>query len=316
MSKALEIDLDELDQTIHNIYPEKDFNLNSGKQVAEILVDHLNAPTIKKTKTGISVDAEVLENYSQNKNLDERIVQIASGILRYRELSKIKSTYVDSLPNLINKKTHRIHTTFNQLGTSTGRLSSQNPNVQNIPVRSDIGRQVRSAFIVDQKKKFQMLSVDYSQIELRVLAHLSKEENLVKAFINGEDIHNSTAELMYGSSQVSQEQRRIAKILNFGVLYGLGPHGVSQQTDLTRQQGKEFIDLYFGKYPGIKEFQNKLIQDAKSTGYSETLLGRRRYIDDINSANGRARSFAERVAINMPIQGTAAEIIKVAMINF
>ncbi|MDG2101384.1 MAG: DNA polymerase I [Dehalococcoidia bacterium] len=315
MSKALEIDLDELDQTIHNIYPEKDFNLNSGKQVAEILVDHLNAPTIKKTKTGISVDAEVLENYSQNKNLDERIVQIASGILRYRELSKIKSTYVDSLPNLINKKTHRIHTTFNQLGTSTGRLSSQNPNVQNIPVRSDIGRQVRSAFIVDQKKKFQMLSVDYSQIELRVLAHLSKEENLVKAFINGEDIHNSTAELMYGSSQVSQEQRRIAKILNFGVLYGLGPHGVSQQTDLTRQQGKEFIDLYFGKYPGIKEFQNKLIQDAKSTGYSETLLGRRRYIDDINSANGRARSFAERVAINMPIQGTAAEIIKVAMIN-
>ncbi|NCG35427.1 MAG: DNA polymerase I [Dehalococcoidales bacterium] len=315
MSKALEIDLDELDQTIHNIYPEKDFNLNSGKQVAEILVDHLNAPTIKKTKTGISVDAEVLENYSQNKNLDERIVQIASGILRYRELSKIKSTYVDSLPNLINKKTQRIHTTFNQLGTSTGRLSSQNPNVQNIPVRSDIGRQVRSAFIVDQKKKFQMLSVDYSQIELRVLAHLSKEENLVKAFINGEDIHNSTAELMYGSSQVSQEQRRIAKILNFGVLYGLGPHGVSQQTDLTRQQGKEFIDLYFGKYPGIKEFQNKLIQDAKSTGYSETLLGRRRYIDDINSANGRARSFAERVAINMPIQGTAAEIIKVAMIN-
>ena len=315
MSKTLEVDLEELNQTIHNIYPEKDFNLNSGKQVAEILVDHLNAPTIKKTKTGISVDAEVLENYSQNKNLDERVVQIASGILRYRELSKIKSTYVDSLPNLINKKTHRIHTTFNQLGTSTGRLSSQNPNVQNIPVRSNIGRQVRSAFIVDQKKKFQMLSVDYSQIELRVLAHLSKEKNLVKAFINGEDIHNSTAELMYGSDQVSQEQRRIAKILNFGVLYGLGPHGVSQQTDLTRQQGKEFIDLYFGKYPGIKDFQNKLIKDAKSLGYSETLLGRRRYIDDINSANGRARSFAERIAINMPIQGTAAEIIKVAMIN-
>ena len=299
MSKTLEIDLEELNQTIHNIYPEKDFNLNSGKQVAEILVDHLNAPTIKKTKTGISVDAEVLENYSQNKNLDERVVQIASGILRYRELSKIKSTYVDSLPNLINKKTHRIHTTFNQLGTSTGRLSSQNPNVQNIPVRSDIGRQVRSAFIVDQKKKFQMLSVDYSQIELRVLAHLSKEENLVKAFINGEDIHNSTAELMYGSSQVSQEQRRIAKILNFGVLYGLGPHGVSQQTNLTRQQGKEFIDLYFGKYPGIKDFQNKLIQDAKSIGYSETLLGRRRYIDDINSSNGDPIPSSFTPAVNL-----------------
>ena len=315
MSKKLEIDLEELNQTIHNIYPEKEFNLNSGKQVAEILVEHLKAPTIKKTKTGISVDAEVLENYAQNKDLDERVVQIASGILKYRELSKIKSTYVDSLPNLINKKTHRIHTTFNQLGTSTGRLSSQNPNVQNIPVRSEIGREVRSAFIVDQKKKFQMLSVDYSQIELRVLAHLSKEKNLVKAFINGEDIHNSTAKLIYDTDEVSKEQRRVAKILNFGVLYGLGPHGVSQQTDLTRQQGKEFIDLYFGKYSGIKDFQKKLIQDSKTSGYSETLLGRRRYIDDINSSNGRARGFAERIAINMPIQGTAAEIIKVAMIN-
>ena len=315
MSKKLEIDLEELNQTIHNIYPEKEFNLNSGKQVAEILVEHLKAPTIKKTKTGISVDAEVLENYAQNKDLDERVVQIASGILKYRELSKIKSTYVDSLPNLINKKTHRIHTTFNQLGTSTGRLSSQNPNVQNIPVRSEIGREVRSAFIVDQKKKFQMLSVDYSQIELRVLAHLSKEKNLVKAFINGEDIHNSTAKLIYDTDEVSKEQRRIAKILNFGVLYGLGPHGVSQQTDLTRQQGKEFIDLYFGKYSGIKDFQKKLIQDSKTSGYSETLLGRRRYIDDINSSNGRARGVAERIAINMPIQGTAAEIIKVAMIN-
>lgn len=315
MSKELEIELEELNQTIHNLYPEKEFNLNSGKQVAEILVDYLKAPIIKKTKTGVSVDAEVLENYSKNKNLDERVTQIASGILRYRELSKIKSTYVDSLPNLINKKTHRIHTTFNQLGTSTGRLSSQNPNVQNIPVRSDIGRQVRSAFIVDLKKKFQMLSVDYSQIELRVLAHLSKEKNLVKAFINGEDIHNSTAKLMYDTNEVSQQQRRIAKILNFGVLYGLGPHGVSQQTDLSRQQGKEFIDLYFGKYPGIKDFQKKLIEYSRSSGYSETLLGRRRYIEDINSSNGRFRGFAERIAINMPIQGTAAEIIKVAMIN-
>ena len=160
-----------------------------------------------------------------------------------------------------------------------------------------------------------MLSVDYSQIELRVLAHLSKEKNLVKAFINGEDIHNATAKLMYETDDVSSDQRRIAKILNFGVLYGLGPRGVSQQTDLTREQGKQFIDLYFGKYPGIKDFQKTQIEKSKTTGYSQTLLGRKRYLDDINSPNARIRGFAERVAINMPIQGTAAEIIKVAMIQ-
>ena len=241
--------------------------------------------------------------------------QISSGILKYRELAKLKSTYVDSLPSLVSKKTKKIHTTFNQIGTSTGRLSSQNPNVQNIPVRSKIGKQVRSAFIVDYKKNYQMLSVDYSQIELRVLAHLSKEENLVKAFNNGEDIHNSTAKLMYETNDVNSEQRRIAKILNFGVLYGLGPHGVAQQTDLSREQGKQFIDLYFGKYPGIKDFQKLQIDNSKKTGYSKTLLGRRRYLEDINSPNARIRGFAERIAINMPIQGTAAEIIKVAMIK-
>ncbi|MBA46493.1 MAG: DNA polymerase I [Dehalococcoidia bacterium] len=315
MSNKLEIELHEIEQIIHNLYPEKEFNLNSGKQLAEILIEDLKAPTIKKTKTGISVDAEVLENYSKNKDLDERVIQISSGILRYRELSKIKSTYVDSLPNLVSNKTKKIHTTFNQIGTSTGRLSSQNPNVQNIPVRSKIGREVRSAFIVNSKNNYQMLSVDYSQIELRVLAHLSKEENLVKAFNNGEDIHNSTAKLMYETEEVSDEQRRIAKILNFGVLYGLGPHGVSQQTDLSREQGKQFIDLYFGKYPGIRDFQKYQVENSKRSGYSETLLGRRRYLDDINSPNARIRGFAERVAINMPIQGTAAEIIKVAMIK-
>jgi len=315
MSNKLEIELHEIEQIIHNVYPEKEFNLNSGKQLAEILIEDLKAPTIKKTKTGISVDAEVLENYSKNKDLDERVIQISSGILRYRELSKIKSTYVDSLPNLVSNKTKKIHTTFNQIGTSTGRLSSQNPNVQNIPVRSKIGREVRSAFIVNSKNNYQMLSVDYSQIELRVLAHLSKEENLVKAFNNGEDIHNSTAKLMYETEEVSDEQRRIAKILNFGVLYGLGPHGVSQQTDLSREQGKQFIDLYFGKYPGIRDFQKYQVENSKRSGYSETLLGRRRYLDDINSPNARIRGFAERVAINMPIQGTAAEIIKVAMIK-
>ncbi|MEC7838077.1 MAG: DNA polymerase I [Chloroflexota bacterium] len=315
MSKKLDIDLREIEQRIHNVYPEKEFNLNSGKQLSEILVGELNAPAIKKTKTGISVDAEVLESYTKNKNLDDRVLEISSGILKYRELSKIKSTYVDSLPNLISSKTKKIHTTFNQIGTSTGRLSSQNPNVQNIPVRSNIGREVRSAFTVDYNNNYQMLSVDYSQIELRVLAHLSKEENLVKAFVDGEDIHNSTAKLMYETSEVSDEQRRIAKILNFGVLYGLGPHGVSQQTDLSREQGKEFIDLYFGKYPGIKDFQKLQVETSKRKGYSQTLLGRRRYLDDINSPNARIRGFAERVAINMPIQGTAAEIIKVAMIQ-
>ena len=315
MSEKLNDELLELDQAIHQQFPEKEFNINSGKQISEILVNDLKAPLLKKTKTGISVDSDVLERYSTNKNLDERVIQISSGLLRYRELAKIKSTYVDALPNLVNSKTKRIHTTFNQVGTSTGRLSSQNPNVQNIPIRSKIGREVRSAFIVEEKKNLQMLSVDYSQIELRVLAHFSKDKNLVEAFINGEDIHNSTARLMYSSNEVSDEQRRIAKILNFGVLYGLGAHGVSQQTDLSRQQGKEFIDLYFGKYPGIKTYQQHLIEFAKSKGYSETILGRRRYLENINSSYAREKAFAERIAINMPIQGTAAEIIKVAMID-
>ena len=315
MSEKLNSELLELDQAIHQQFPEKEFNIKSGKQISEILVNDLKAPLLKKTKTGISVDSDVLERYSKNKNLDERVIQISSGLLRYRELAKIKSTYVDALPNLVNSKTKRIHTTFNQVGTSTGRLSSQNPNVQNIPIRSKIGREVRSAFIVEENKNSQMLSVDYSQIELRVLAHFSKDTNLVKAFQNGEDIHNSTARLMYSSNEVSDEQRRIAKILNFGVLYGLGPHGVSQQTDLSRQQGKEFIDLYFGKYPGIKTYQKNLIEFAKSKGYSETILGRRRYLENINSSYAREKAFAERIAINMPIQGTAAEIIKVAMID-
>jgi len=315
MSEKLNTELLELDQAIHQQFPEKEFNIKSGKQISEILVNDLKAPLLKKTKTGISVDSDVLERYSKNKNLDERVIQISSGLLRFRELAKIKSTYVDALPNLVNSKTKRIHTTFNQVGTSTGRLSSQNPNVQNIPIRSKIGREVRSAFIVEKNKNFQMLSVDYSQIELRVLAHFSKDKNLVKAFQNGEDIHNSTARLMYSSNEVSDEQRRIAKILNFGVLYGLGPHGVSQQTDLSRQQGKEFIDLYFGKYPSIKTYQKNLIEFAKSKGYSETILGRRRYLENINSSYAREKAFAERIAINMPIQGTAAEIIKVAMID-
>jgi len=315
MSKKLNDELLELDQAIHQQFPEKEFNINSGKQISEILVNDLKAPLLKKTKTGISVDSDVLERYSTNKNLDERVIQISSGLLRYRELAKIKSTYVDALPNLVNSKTKRIHTTFNQVGTSTGRLSSHNPNVQNIPIRSKIGREVRSAFIVEEKKNLQMLSVDYSQIELRVLAHFSKDTNLVEAFINGEDIHNSTARLIYSSNEVNDEQRRIAKILNFGVLYGLGAHGVSQQTDLSRQQGKEFIDLYFGKYPGIKTYQQHLIEFAKSKGYSETILGRRRYLENINSSYAREKAFAERIAINMPIQGTAAEIIKVAMID-
>ena len=270
MSKKLNDELLELDQAIHQQFPEKEFNFNSGKQISEILVNDLKAPLLKKTKTGISVDSDVLERYSTNKNLDERVIQISSGLLRYRELAKIKSTSVDALPNLVNSKTKRIHTTFNQVGTSTGRLSSHNPNVQNITIRSKIGREVRSAFIVEEKKNLQMLSVDYSQIELRVLAHISKDTNLVEAFINGEDIHNSTARLMYSSNEVSDEQRRIAKILNFGVLYGLGAHGVSQQTDLSRQQGKEFIDLYFGKYPGIKTNQKNLIEFAKSKGNAET----------------------------------------------
>ena len=226
------------------------------------------------------------------------------------------SSYVKTLPVLVNKNTKRVHTKFNQAGTTTGRLSSNEPNLQTIPKKSDLGKLVRSAFEVDSTNS-ELISADYSQIELRVLAHFSKDKNLIKAFKNGEDIHNFTAATMYECDieKVNSDMRRIAKILNFGVLYGLSPYGISRQTNLTVKQGKEFIDMYFNRFPSISDYINKIKFEAKDSGYVETIFGRKRYIQEIHSNDKRIQAHGERMAVNMPIQGTAAEIIKLAMIK-
>ena len=293
----------------------REFNLASNRQLADILIGELGAPKTRRTKTGYSMDANALEGMLQKEDLDPRAYELVRDVLRFRELSKLKSTYVDALPLMVNPRTGRVHTSFNQVGSATGRLSSTDPNVQNIPVRTELGRRVRSAFVADHENGWTLLAADYSQIELRILAHMSKEPGLLAAFRAGEDIHDATARAMYGELEVTSEQRRIAKILNFGVIYGLGAHGVAMQTDLTRAQGREFIDLYFGKYPGIRDYVDSMKEDARRQGYAQTLSGRRRWLPDLNSRQRFHRAAAERVAINMPIQGTAADIAKIAMIN-
>ena len=247
------------------------------------------------------------------RDLNEETKRFIGLILRHREQSKLQNTYAEPLPKLINTKTERLHPSFNQAGTSTGRLSSNDPNLQNIPVRTENRNHIRKAF--ESNNGYVLMSADYSQIELRVLAHLSEEPGLLKAFNSNEDIHESTAKTIYQTNEISKEQRRVAKILNFGVIYGLGPDGVSRQTDLSRSQGKEFIDIYFGKYPGIKNYINNVINFAKKNMYVETLTKRRRLIPEINSNTFQVRNSSERMAINMPIQGTAADVIKIAMIN-
>jgi DNA polymerase-1 len=279
------------------------------------LIKKFGIPKTRKTKTGYSMDASSLENLINTKGLHSDVYKISEGLIKYRELTKLKSTYIDSLPKQINLKTGKIHSNFNQIGSSTGRLSSNNPNIQNIPIRTDLGREVRKSFTSNYKNGWQLLAADYSQIELRILADLSEEKSLIESFNNNEDIHSSTAKIMYEVEKVSLEQRRIAKILNFGVIYGLGPLGISRQTNLSKDQGKKFIDIYFGKYSGIRKYIDEQKLKVSQNGYAETLTGRRRYLPDINSPNQRIKAGAERIAINMPIQGTAADLIKIAMIN-
>jgi DNA polymerase I len=315
MSEQLGADVEQIKQAANAVIGGRELNLASNQQVAALLIDELGAPKTRKTKTGWSMDANALEKISDTSGLDDRVYQIADAVLKFRELSKLKSTYVDALPLLVNPQTQRVHTSFNQVGSATGRLSSNDPNVQNIPVRTELGRKVRKAFIADATNGWQFLAADYSQIELRILAHLSQEPGLLEAFHKGEDIHAATAQAMYGVEDVSPDQRRIAKVLNFGVIYGLGPVGVARQTDLTRKQGQEFIDLYFGKYPGIRDYIEQVKQSARDTGYAETITGRRRYLPDINAGHPGHRAAAERVSVNMPIQGTAADVIKIAMVN-
>jgi len=286
------------------------FNINSPKQLADILFVRLKLPQKKKTrkKTGYSTDVEVLKELSKYHELPAKI-------LAYRNLSKLKSTYVDGLKRMLNPETGRVHTSFNQTVTSTGRLSSSDPNLQNIPVRTEEGRRIRALFVAAPGNL--LLSADYSQIDLRVLAHYSRDERLVKAFENEEDIHRITAAEVFDvfPGLVTSEMRRMAKTVNFGIIYGMSAYGLARELGIKRRQAKEFIDRYFERYPGVKRYMKEIVESAGKEGYVTTLLGRRRYIPDLKSRVKATREFAERTAINTPIQGTAADIIKLAMIK-
>lgn len=285
------------------------FNINSSKQLRGILFEKLKMPVIKRTKTGASTNEEVLRVLSEKEELPREI-------LRYRTLAKLKSTYADSLPALVNPATGRIHTSFNQTVTATGRLSSSNPNLQNIPVKTEMGKKIRKAFIAE-KKSHLILSADYSQIELRILAHLSGDKNLIEAFNCRRDIHAFTASLIYGleEKEITCEMRQAAKTVNFGIVYGMSAFGLSRDLGIELREAARFIEAYFERYPGVKAFLEKTIDEAGKKGFVTTILGRRRYIPEIKSENVSVRNFAERAAVNTPIQGSAADLIKLAMIN-
>lgn len=289
-------------------FANQEFNINSPKQLAFILFEKLKLPVVSRTKTGPSTSEEVLLQLAEKHRLPHLIIE-------HRELQKLKSTYLDALPEMVNPETGRLHTSFNQTVTATGRLSSSEPNLQNIPIRTEDGRKIRRAFIPD--KGYLFVSADYSQIDLRVLAHISGDESLRDAFLHNEDIHRRTASEIFGVSpeQVTPELRRIAKTVNFGLSYGMSPFGLSQDLGISQAEAKRYIDSYFRKYKGVKEYIEKIINQARKDGFVTTLLNRRRYLPEINSKNGSVRGFAERIAINTPIQGTSADIIKVAMIR-
>ncbi|MSQ06455.1 MAG: DNA polymerase I [Dehalococcoidia bacterium] len=309
MSRDLNLQMAQVEQELYQSIGHT-VNINSPQQLSDVLFKELGLPHSKRTQTGYSTDANSLE---QLKGLHP----VVDKILDYRQMSKLKSTYVDALPEMVNPRTGRIHTSYNQTGSATGRVSSSDPNLQNIPIRTELGRQVRKAFIAEGAPQWLLFSADYSQIELRVLAHLSQDPGLLEAFRRGEDIHSSTAALMFDVpiNQVNGDMRRIAKVLNFGVIYGLSPHGIAQQTEFSREEGAKFIETYFAKYPGIQEYIDRTKASTRQTQYVQTLLGRRRPAPEINAANFNVRSAAERMAINMPIQGTAADIMKLAMIR-
>lgn len=308
LSSDLQILLDNYTQEIFKLAGEE-FNINSTQQLQKILFEKLDLPKTKKTKTGFSTDARSLETLKGKH-------EIIDILLDYRKVSKLKSTYADSLPKLINKKTGRIHTTFNQTVASTGRLSSLDPNLQNIPIRTELGKEIRKAF-VPRDENHLILSADYSQIELRILAHICGDENLKKAFKNNEDIHRRTAALVFmvEPEDVTADMRRKAKEVNFGILYGIGPFGLKTRLGISQTHAKEIIDTYFSTFKNVKDYIDGMIKAAQEKGYAETLMGRRRFLRNINSNNRTVKQFEERVAINMPIQGTAADMIKLAMIN-
>lgn len=306
--KELEMAIEELQEKIYEEAGES-FNINSPKQLAEILFFKLNLPPVKKTKTGLSTDEEVLEK------LKEDGAEIAKAILEYRKLAKLKNTYVDAIPKLRDEN-NRVHTTFNQIGTTTGRLSSSDPNLQNIPVKTDEGIKIRQGFIAE--KGSILMGIDYSQIELRVLAQLSGDENLRAAYQNNMDLHSLTARKIFELSEndeVTREQRIIAKTINFSIIYGKTAFGLAKELGITQREASEYIERYFNQYPRVKEFEKEIVEFTEKNGYTETLFGRRRIIEGINSKNKNIKSQAERMAVNSVIQGTAAEVLKQVMIE-
>ena len=302
--------LNQLENYIFN-FCKKTFNLASPKQLGEILFDDLKIESNpKKTKTGqYSTSEETLSKLSKKH-------EIVTKILEWRSLQKLMSTYINALPNQVNLKTKKIHSIFNQTNTSTGRLSSNNPNLQNIPIRTNNGKLIRKAFTSSDNNSV-LISADYSQIELRVIASMSGDENMINAFNNNEDIHASTAAKVFNIEigKVTKEQRSHAKIVNFGIIYGVSAFGLSNQTNLNRSESKLIIDNYYNSYPALKEFMTNQINFARENGFVQTILGRKRFLNDINSRNGMIRSSAERNAINTPVQGSAADIIKLSMIK-
>ena len=311
MSVEMQKEIDSFEQNIYETAGEK-FNLASPKQLGEVLFDKLKigGTKQKKTKTGQYATGEEVLSYLVNEH------QIVKDILEWRQMVKLQSTYIDALPNQVDAKTGRVHTDYMQTVAATGRLSSNNPNLQNIPIRTERGRLIRKAFIA-RDENYTLLSADYSQIELRIIAALSGEENMIESFRKGEDIHKSTASKVFNVplEEVTREQRSHAKTVNFGIIYGVSAFGLSNQTNLSRAESKELIDAYYESYPRLKAYMNEQVEIARDLGYVQTVLGRRRYLKDINSQNAMVRGGAERNAVNAPIQGSAADIIKIAMIN-
>jgi DNA polymerase-1 len=306
-SRELEVHLERTTREIFGLAGEE-FNIGSPKQLAYILFEKLKLPPVKRTKTGYSTDADVLEQLALGHELPARIIE-------HRTLAKLKSTYADALPLLVNPATGRLHTSFNQLVAATGRLSSSNPNLQNIPVRTELGRRIRAAFVPDAGWRF--VAADYSQIELRILAHVSGEESLIEAFRRGEDIHARTASEVFGVAldAVTPEQRDIAKTTNFAVIYGVTAFGLSRGLDMSTKQAQEFLDRFFARHPKVKAYLGRTVAEGRERGFVATLLGRRRYLPELRSGNPNLRGFGERMATNAPIQGTAADLVKIAMVR-
>ncbi|HKK52589.1 MAG TPA: DNA polymerase, partial [Myxococcota bacterium] len=303
MSERINRELDDVREAIYEAAGVEEFNLNSTIQLREVLFEKLELPVIKKTKTGPSTDASVLEELAAEGH------EVPRRMLEYRELEKLRSTYVDALPKLVRPETGRIHTSFNQTVAATGRLSSSEPNLQNIPIRTELGREVRKGFVAPDGHM--LLGVDYSQIELRVMAHFSGDDAFVTAFREGQDVHRRTASVIFDVpvDEVTADQRAQAKTINFATLYGQSAFSLARQLDITRTEAQEFIDQYFERFAGVRTFLDEQVEQAKEQGYVETLLGRRRYIPELKSRNWNIRQFGERVAQNTPIQGTAADLI-------